>query len=218
MPTMLTLNCDSVHEKCGREGTLVTKQDEILEAAIRVLAVQGFQQTKIRDIAKEAGVADGTIYLYFKNKDELLVRLFEEVMQKVFRILNTALEGVSTPAEKLHCFLRTHLHMVEVEPEAAQIISVVLRQSTAFVKEYKNALFAKYLGVLQKILQEGVDEGVFHSDIDPMIVSRALFGAADELALAWLLSRNKASLEHTSQVISKMVLHGLLRAPVEEVK
>ena len=197
---------------------MATKQEDILRAAISVLAVQGFQHTKIRDIAKEAGVADGTIYLYFKNKDELLVRLFEEVMGRVFNILNTALERVSTPAEKLQCFLRTHLHMVEEEPEVAQIISVVLRQSTAFVKEYKNTLFTQYLGVLQNILQEGVDEGVFHIEINPAVVSRALFGAVDELALAWLLSRQKIPLGDTSQVLSNMILHGILREPEEEEK
>jgi len=197
---------------------MATRREDILRAAIRVLAVQGFQHTKIRDIAKEAGVADGTIYLYFKNKDELLIRLFEEVMERVFRILNKALEEVSTPAEKLHCFLRTHLHMVEEEPEVAQIISVVLRQSTMFVKEYKNTLFTQYLGVLQNILQEGVDEGVFQSHISPVVVSRALFGAVDELALAWLLSRQKMPLEDTSQVISNMILHGIMESSEEKEK
>lgn len=193
-----------------------TRQEEILQAAIRVLAVKGFQQTKIRDIAKEAGVADGTIYLYYKNKDELLVRLFEEVMQQVLTILRTALEEVSTPEDKLRCFLRTHLHMVEKEPEIAQIISVVLRQSTTFIKEYKNTLFAEFLGVLQEILREGMEQGVFRSDIDPVVVSRALFGATDELALAWLLSRHKSSLEDTSRVVANMVLHGVCAVPRHE--
>lgn len=187
----------------------MARQEEILKAAISVLAKKGFQSTKIRDIAKAAGVADGTIYLYFKNKDELLVRLFEEVMKRVLGILASALEKVTTPEDKLRCFLHTHLHMVEEEPEIASIISVVLRQSTTFLTEYENTLFVEYLQLLQNIVQEGIDEGVFHSGVDPVITSRALFGAVDELALAWLMSSQKISLEHTSQVIANMALSGL---------
>ncbi len=190
----------------------MARQDEILRAAISVLAKKGFQHTKIRDIAKAAGVADGTIYLYFKNKDELLVRLFEEVMQRVLGILRKALEEVTEPEEKLRCFLHTHLHMVEEEPEIASIISVVLRQSTTFLTEYENTLFVEYLRLLQDIIQEGIDAGVFHSGVDPIITSRALFGAVDELALAWLMSRQKSSLEHTSSVVADMVLNGLCQS------
>lgn len=187
----------------------MARQAEILKAAIKVLAVQGFQQTKIHDIAQEAGVADGTIYLYFKNKDDLLVKLFEDVMQQVLDILRRALSKYTKPEDRLRCFLRTHLHMVEEEPDIAKIISVVLRQSTTFIQEYENTQFGEYLGLLHDILQQGMAEGVFRTDIDPVITSRALFGAADELALAWLLSRHKIPLEKTSDILANMVLHGL---------
>lgn len=187
----------------------MARQEEILQAAIKVLSKQGFQQTKIKDIAQEAGVADGTIYLYFKNKDELLVQLFEGVMKRVLEILRGALVDYTKPEERLRCFLRTHLHMVEEEPEIAKIISVVLRQSTTFIQEYENTLFTEYLGLLYEILQQGIVEGVFRADIDPVVTSRALFGAADELALAWLLSRHKIPLERTSEVLANMVLYGL---------
>lgn len=192
-----------------KEDKEMARQEEILQAAIKVLSKQGFQQTKIKDIAQEAGVADGTIYLYFKNKDELLVQLFEGVMKRVLEILRGALVDYTKPEERLRCFLRTHLHMVEEEPEIAKIISVVLRQSTTFIQEYENTLFTEYLGLLYEILQQGIVEGVFRADIDPVVTSRALFGAADELALAWLLSRHKIPLERTSEVLANMVLYGL---------
>lgn len=182
-----------------------------MESAILVLAERGFHQTKIKDVAKKAGVADGTIYLYFKNKDDLLVQLFEEVMTKALSIFRKAIHQNDPPEEKLRCFLYTHLEMVKKEPELAQIISVVLRQSMVFMKEYKNPLFAEYLHTIRSILEEGCELGVFRKDLDFSIVERALFGAADELALAWLLSKTrKFDLEETSKVLVDMVLGGIL--------
>jgi TetR/AcrR family fatty acid metabolism transcriptional regulator len=189
----------------------MAKREDILQAAIEVLAKQGFEDTKIRDIAKAANVADGTIYLYFKNKDELLVELFECVMKRALKIFRKAVDACDDPEQKLRCFIHTHLHLVQEEPEMAQIISVVLRQSTAFIKEYKNRLFSDYLTILQEILSAGVAAGLFKANYDSLLISRALFGAVDEIALAWLLSRRRDQipLEESSSTLSALILNGI---------
>jgi TetR/AcrR family fatty acid metabolism transcriptional regulator len=190
-----------------------SRRKEILQAAIEVLGDRGYDKTKIKDIAKTAGVADGTIYLYFKNKDELLIQLFEEVMERVLELFRTALSEETAADKKLRLFLFTHMKLVKEEPQLARIISVVLRQSSTFVQEYNNPLFGEFLNTIQGILEDGVEQGVFRDDVDLSVLSRALFGAMDELALAWLLSKRQDthSTEAVSETVAKMVLGGLLR-------
>lgn len=181
-----------------------------MKAAISVLADRGFHSTKIRDIAQKAGVADGTIYLYFKNKDELLIQLFEEVMQRALGIFRREMDLSEAPQRQLQKFLRTHLLMVKEEPEMAQIISVVLRQSVSFIREYENPLFGEYLKLIRQILSSGVEQGEFRRDLDFTVVERAIFGAMDEISLAWLLSsRRDYPLEDSADTLSRWILRGL---------
>lgn len=193
-----------------------TRRQEILQAAIEVLAERGFHKTKIRDIAQAAGVADGTIYLYFKNKDELLIQLFEEVMERTLTMFHRTLDEAASPEDKLRGFLLTQMVLVREEPKLAKIISVVLRQSSTFLQEYNNPLFAEYLRTIRNILEEGVAQGAFRADVDMIVIARALFGAMDELALAWLLSKRRdiLQMETVADTVAKMVLGGL-RASAE---
>ncbi|HAA54620.1 MAG TPA: TetR family transcriptional regulator [Myxococcales bacterium] len=197
--------------KAQKKAAKTKKRELILDAAIEVLAERGFAHTKIRNIAEAAGVADGTIYLYFKNKDELLIHLFEDVMSRVLAMFQEALGDRTRADEKLKVFLQTQIQMIEKEPSIAKIISVVLRQSSTFVQDYKNPLFSRYLHLIEEILVEGIEQKLFRSDLNPEVLSRAVFGAVDELTLAWLLSsrREDTSLEQSVQVITKLLLSGL---------
>jgi len=193
-----------------------TKRDTIIQAAISVLAERGFHNTKIRDVAQAAGVADGTIYLYFKNKDELLIQLFEEVMSQALEILNQAITGLETPEEKLRCLLKTQLRLVKEETDISKIISIVLRQSTVFLTEYENIPFSRYLRLIRSLIKEGVDEGVFREDLNVYVIERAIFGALDELALVWLLARGPSSripLDETANTICELILNGIKNQP-----
>lgn len=186
------------------------KRKRIMQAAAKVLAEQGFHHTKIRDIAQEAGVADGTIYLYFNNKEDLLIQLFEQVMERVLSMFRSSISSESDAEGKLQQFIVRHLSLIQEDTNVARIITVVLRQSSSFLQEYKNDLFAAYLGLLYSILKEGKETGVFRADLDVQVMTRAIFGALDELALAWLLSsRKETSLEVSAQTLSAVLLAGL---------
>src|SRR6476659_5828599 len=93
------------------------KRERILAAAERIFARHGFFAAKVSDVAKEAGVADGTIYLYFKNKDDLLISLFERRMQEVNERLREATAKVAGrgPVEELRAFVKTYLQLVHDE-------------------------------------------------------------------------------------------------------
>jgi len=164
------------------------KRERILLAAERIFARHGFFAARVSEIAKEAGVADGTIYLYFKSKDDLLISLFEQRMKQVNEALRTAIEGVPAK-DQLRAFIRAYLQLVHDEPGAAEVLTIELRQSSKFMKEYDNPQFADFLRMLGGILAAGQERGELDSTIPAHIVARMIFGMVDELALAWVLAR-----------------------------
>ncbi len=188
------------------------KRERILQGALRAFAKKGFYNTRVSEIASEAGVADGTIYLYFKNKDDLLISLFEDRMEWVIERLTTELQAVEGGVlEKLRAFVGLHFQLAIENPDLAEFITVELRQSAKFVKEYENPKFADYLKILQFLIEEGQRGGELRTDLDSRLVSRALFGALDEVLLQLTLARTppKDVTEETGQ-ISRMIIDGLV--------
>ena len=165
------------------------KRDRILSAAERIFARHGFFAAKVSDVAKEAGVADGTIYLYFKSKDDLLISLFERRMQQVNETLSNAVAKYKSPREQLRAFTQAYLQLVADEPAAAEVLTIELRQSSKFMKEYENPQFADFLRMLGGIIAAAQDKGELTSVIPPHVAARMIFGMLDELALAWVLAR-----------------------------
>jgi len=186
------------------------KYFKIIEAATKIFAEKGFYQSRVSDIAREAGVADGTIYIYFDNKDDILISLFEEQMRLVLENMISKISSLDDPAEKLKAFALTHLRLVEENQSMAEIIQVELRQSSKFIKEYKNEQFAKYLEIIAQIIQEGQQKGVFRKDIIPGIAKRAFFGALDEMSRFWVLSsRRDYDIKTAALQISQYFLEGM---------
>jgi TetR/AcrR family transcriptional regulator, fatty acid metabolism regulator protein len=186
------------------------KYYRIIQAATKIFAKKGFFQAKVSDIAKEAGVADGTIYLYFDNKDDILISLFEEQMKKVLDNMVERLAEEDDPARKLEEFALTHLSLIEKHKDVAEIIQVELRQSSKFMKEYKNERFAQYLGLIADIIRLGQEKGLFRQDVIPGIAERAFFGALDEMSRFWVLSsRREYDIRTAAQQISGYFLRGI---------
>ena len=167
------------------------KRERILAAAERIFARHGFFASKVAEIAKEAGVADGTIYLYFKSKDELLISLFEDRMAQVNTALAKAIEGLG-PTEQLRAFVKTYLRLIDAEPAAAEVLTIELRQSNKFMKEYDNPRFVEFLRLLGGIITAGQERGVFDDTIPSHVLARMIFGMLDELALAWVLASDRS--------------------------
>src|SRR5256885_16261809 len=164
------------------------KRERILAAAERIFARHGFFAARVSEIAKDAGVADGTIYLYFKSKDDLLISLFETRMRQVNERLRQAIADRS-PAEQLRAFIHCYLQLVSEEPTVAEVLTIELRQSSKFMKEYDNPQFADFLRMLGGIVAAAQDKGQLDSAVPAHVAARMIFGVLDELALAWVLSR-----------------------------
>ncbi len=166
-------------------------------------------------IARRAAAADGTIYLYFKNKEDLLLSIFEEKMDQLLVGLGEALAVTDDPVEKVRCFARFHFQQVRDNRETAEVLQVELRLSNKFLKEYRPEKLWAYLGVFGQIVREGQNRGCFRPDIDPFIGMWAFFGALDELAMQWVLSRkqDKFPLELAANQVADIFIRGLLADP-----
>jgi TetR/AcrR family fatty acid metabolism transcriptional regulator len=186
------------------------KRERILDAAERVFARRGFYNARVAEIAREAGVADGTIYLYFKNKDDLLISLFESRMERVNAALAAAMTGAADARSKLEAFLRAYTDMVRSHPNVAEVLTVELRQSSKFMKEYANPRFGDFLKLLSSVIAEGQRSGEFSTAVPPAIAARAIFGILDELALSWLLGgTEKFDIVRASGWVGALILDGL---------
>ena len=186
------------------------KYYRIIVAATKVFAKKGFYQSKISEIAKEAKVADGTIYIYFENKDDILISLFEEQMKAVINNMEVQISGIDDPARKLERFASTHLDLIEKNHDMAEIIQVELRQSGKFMKEYKNEKFIQYLDIIEDIISEGQEKGIFRKDVIPKVAKRAFFGALDEVSRFWVLSsRRQYDIRTVARQISEYFLNGI---------
>jgi TetR/AcrR family fatty acid metabolism transcriptional regulator len=188
------------------------KRARILDAAVKVFAERGFFTATVAEIARAAKVADGTIYLYFKSKEDLLVRLFEDKMSRLLEEARGALAREEDAAARLRRFIQLHFALVEKNPDLAAVLIVELRQSE-LVKGLPKAKLAAYLDLIAEVVGEGQQAGQFVREASPATVKRAVFGALDELALAWLLSGRKTPLKKAANEVATLFVRGLSAHP-----
>jgi TetR/AcrR family fatty acid metabolism transcriptional regulator len=182
----------------------------ILNAAIEVFAKKGFHQARVSDVARSAAVADGTIYLYFKSKDDLLISLFEEKMQEIVETFRLEVNRELSARARLKRFVELHLNMTAEHPTLAEVLTVELRQSAKFMREYKAPQFAAYLNLLGEIISFGQERGEISASVDPSIARRIIFGALDELSLYWVsLKRQSVSFEQAVDTMWLFCAEGL---------
>jgi len=178
---------------------------------VKVFAEKGFFNARVSEIAKEASVADGTIYLYFKNKDDILISLFEEEFGKIVKDMREELEKEKDVLQKIRKFAITHLSIISKQPHLAEVLGVEVRQSSKFMKEYVNKPFIGYLNLIRSIIVEGQEKGLLRKDLTPGIMKRAFLGALDEMARYWVLStQRKHSIGEAALQISDVFIRGMM--------
>lgn len=189
------------------------KHQKIIKAALKVFAKKGFYNSRVSEIAKEAEVADGTIYLYFKNKDDILISVFESEMKKMINSMKKELDKCKDPIEKVKMFAFQHLNMITENQDWAEVAQVELRQSSKFMREYVKDHYMDYLNIFAYIIREGQERGVFKENINTGIAKRAFFGALDEMGRYWVLSVAKRySVDETAKQISDIFIKGVIKA------
>ncbi len=190
--------------------TVTDKREAILRAAIKVFAQKGYFNSKVADIAAEAGIADGTVYLYFKSKDEILHSVFDRAMAEFIEEGKREIAQISEPSEKLRRIARLHLERLGADRDMAIVFQIELRGSTKFMEEFSAAGFAEYLDIIRQTITEGQNQGVFRKDLKPVICAKILYGALDEMVTNWILSKNDYALAPLADEVLKMFFGGIL--------
>ena len=185
------------------------KKERILDAAVVEVARTGYHQTTVARIAKRAGVADGTIYLYFKNKEEILFSIFERTMARFIEEGRDQLEAISGAPEKLRHIVELHLGLVGADRDQAIINQVELRHSLHFLGQLSRAQVGEYLGIIAQVIRQGQQEGAFRQELDPVFAAKAVFGVLDEMATDWVLSTRNIRLEGKAGSVYEFLLGGL---------
>jgi TetR/AcrR family fatty acid metabolism transcriptional regulator len=185
------------------------KYDAILRAAIKVFAGSGFFNSKVADVAREAGVADGTVYLYFKSKEEILHSIFDQNMAEAITAGQKLIDQVEDPREKLRLIASLHLERLGADRDLAVVFQVELRGSTKFMEEFSAAGFAEYLGILRRIFEEGQRKGVFRKELNAKVAAKMLFGALDEMATNWIISKRSYRLAPMADTVMDIFLNGV---------
>ena len=190
------------------DGPPASKREAILRAAIDVFADRGYFNAQVADVARAAGVAAGTVYLYFKSKDDLLVSIFERSMRDGLDAGKFAVADLHDPSERLRRLARAHLARLGADRNLAIVFQVELRQSTKFMERFSSSLLRDYLGLIREAIADGQRAGTFRSDIKPTVAAKMLFGALDEMATNWILSRRRYSLESDADAVVELFLNG----------
>jgi TetR/AcrR family transcriptional regulator, fatty acid metabolism regulator protein len=184
------------------------KRDAILRAAISVFADRGFFNAQVADVARVAGVAAGTVYLYFRSKDDLLVSIFERTMRDALAEVRSSVGDVGDPRERLRRFARLHLARLGRDRNLAIVFQVELRQSTKFMERFSSTLLRDYLGLIRDAIADGQRELLFRTDLKPTVAAKMLFGVLDEMATNWILSRRRYSLEADADTAVDLFING----------
>ena len=186
------------------------KREAILRAATRVFAQSGYFNSKVADIARAAGVADGTVYLYFRSKEEILRSIFERSTTDALAEGRQQLAAISDPREKLRRIARTHLERLGADRDLAVVFQVELRGSTKFMEEFSAAGLAEYLRLIREAFEEGQRAGLFRPELNATLFAKILFGALDEMATNWILSKRRYKLAPLAETVLDILLNGVL--------
>lgn len=185
------------------------KRDLILRAAIDTFAARGFFHAQVADVAKAAGVAAGTVYLYFRGKDHLLVSIFERTMNEAIAEGREAVEQIEDPVERLRSIARVHLERLGRDRALAVVFQIELRQSTKFMERFSSTQLREYLGIIRDVIANGQTRRAFRRQVNPTLAAKIFFGALDEMATNWILSRRKYSLVSEADSIVDLFVGGL---------
>ncbi|MFJ7681303.1 TetR/AcrR family transcriptional regulator [Peribacillus butanolivorans] len=184
------------------------KYNQIIDAAVIIIAQNGYYQAQVSKIAKQAGVADGTIYLYFKNKEDILISLFHEKMGYFVEQIEEGLKGKSSASEKLCVLIQKHFQILSEDVNLAIVTQLELRQSNKELRLRINDVLRGYLNLIDQIIIEGKENGEFLPDLNHLLARQMIFGTIDETATTWVMNEQKYSLSDLAKDVHRLLLGG----------
>ena len=185
------------------------KYHQILEAAVKVFARQGFHQSTVAQIAKEAGVADGTIYLYFKNKDDILVQFFSFRAKQVFESFRKEVDRAQNSLDKLRNLIHRHLAEFQRDRDGAIVYQVETHQNSRLAEAQIKEMSQMYRDIISEIVEQGQQEGTIRKDLYVGLVKRFIIGAVDEVINTWIHSDGEYDLVSMASPLVDLFVRGI---------
>jgi len=185
------------------------KYQRILDAAVAVFAEKGFFTSRISDIADRANVADGTVYLYFKNKEEILMTAINTAFDAFMKQARTELEKLASPADRLRRLAFLHLDALGSNRNLAVVFQMELRQSTRFLSEFSHHHMIEYLTLVRTAIRDGQASGVFRREMPDKVAANCFFGALDEMVTSWVLNDHEYRLANVADAVVDLFLNGM---------
>jgi TetR/AcrR family fatty acid metabolism transcriptional regulator len=170
----------------------IDKRMVILDAALRTFVKRGYPETKVAEIASEAGVAEGTIYNYFPSKEDLLLALFDEKWNAIIHEVKSKINRLDDPNKKLKAIFSSVVRMFRKNRQLAEIFMIDIKQSSIFLNNYTINRIVEFLDLIEEILEEGKREGMYRKDLNTRVAKMIIFGAAQGILLSWVLSESTA--------------------------
>jgi len=196
----------------NRTSRTADKYQRILDAAVAVFAEKGFFVSRISDIADRASVADGTVYLYFKNKDEILATAINTAFDGFMKTAREELSKLPTPSERLRRLAYLHLQALGSNRNLAVVFQMELRQSTRFLSRFSHEHLVEYFNLVREAIRDGKASGDFRADLPEKIAANCFFGAMDEMVTSWVLSEKDYPLANVADSLLDMLLNGMRAA------
>ncbi len=185
------------------------KYKQIIDAAVIVIAENGYHQAQVSKIAKQAGVADGTIYLYFKNKEDILISMFQDKLGIFISSIEEEMSRVSSAKEKMLVLVRKHFEILSEDKHLAIVTQLELRQSNKEIRYKINDVLKGYLKLVDSILITGIEQGEFKNDLDVRLARHMVFGTLDEIVTTWIMNEQKYNLNEQAEPVHQLIINGL---------
>ncbi|WP_062104469.1 TetR/AcrR family transcriptional regulator [Bacillus niameyensis] len=186
------------------------KYKQIVDAAVVVIAENGYHQSQVSKIAKQAGVADGTIYLYFENKEDILISVFREKMGLFVDQIKEVINSKQTASEKLLVMIENHFNILSEDRHLAIVTQLELRQSNHELRKKINEILKDYLILIDHILRYGQEQGEFAAHLDLRLARQMIFGTMDETVTSWVMNDQKYDLIALAPAVHDLILNGCI--------
>lgn len=193
----------------SRPRALGDKYQRILDAAVSVFAEKGFHSARVSDVANRASVADGTIYLYFRNKEELLMTAIHAAFDAFMIRARGELDAIASPSGKLRRLARLHLEALGSNRDLAVVLQMELRQSARFLAPFSHQHMVEYFGLVRAAIRDGQAQGIFRPELREKIAANCFFGALDEMVTSWVLDETHYQLSDVADAVADIILLGL---------
>lgn len=185
------------------------KYDAIIKAAGRVIAKNGYANSQISKIAKEAGVADGTVYVYFNSKEEIMINLFNEFLGGFVKEIRAELEDIDDVREGLKRLVKAHLTILQANPDLAAVCLVELRQPDQNLRLATRDVLRSYFKLLEELVEDGQKSGFFNPTLNKYVARQMIYGTLDEIVTSWVLNRRNINLTDYIPQVYKMMYNAL---------